>query len=90
MVVRRSCQRSPSDVTATEWTLIESQLRAQPGLGRPRELDIRAVLNALRSINRTGWQWEHLPKDFPNQNSVGYDFDRWTGDGPGVKSTDAV
>lgn len=81
MIVRRHCQRYPSDLTDREWECIESFIRSAPGPGRPRELDMREVFNAIRYITRTGCQWEYLPKDFPNQNSVRYYFDKWTYNG---------
>lgn len=90
MVVRRSSQRYPSDVTDTEWILVEPYLSAKPGPGRPRELDVREVFNAIRYLNRTGCQWEYLPKDFPNQNSVRYYFDKWTYDGTFIRINDAL
>jgi transposase len=34
-------------------------------LGRPRETDLRAIVDAILYIARTGCQWGLLPKDFP-------------------------
>jgi putative transposase len=90
MVVRRLQQRYPSDLTDAEWDLIEPYVRAQAGVGRPRQLDSREIVNAIRYINRTGCQWEYLPKDFPNQNSVRYYFDKWTYDGTWERINDAL
>ncbi len=80
MTTARYALRYPSDLTDEEWELIEPFVRPAPGPGRPREIDTRAVLNAIRYLNRTGCQWEYLPKDFPNQHSVRYYFDTWTHD----------
>src|SRR2546430_6552137 len=45
-------------------------------LGRPREIELRAVLDAILYIARTGCQWRMLPKDFPPVNTVqGYFYD---------------
>lgn len=73
--------RYPSDLTDEEWEIVEPFTRPSRGSGRPRTIDTREVFNAIRYINRTGCQWEYLPKDFPNQNSVRYYFDKWTYDG---------
>lgn len=81
MVVRCICQVYPSDLTDEQWILIKSRSRAHGGPGRPRTLDIRQVFNAIRYLNRTGCQWEYLPRDFPNHNSVRYYFDKWSYDG---------
>ena len=46
-------------------------------LGRPRETDLRSVLNAILYIARTGCQWRMLPKDFlPFTTVQGYFYDR--------------
>lgn len=90
MLVQRIHRRYPSDLTDTEWALIEPFVRARPGPGRPRELDMRAVMDAIRSLNRTGCQWEYLPIDFPNQHSVRYYFDTYTYDGTWERINDAL
>ena len=76
MVVARPQQRYPTDLTDAQWNLIEPHVRATLGPGRPRTLDIREVVNAIFYLNRTGCQWEMLPRDFPNHNSVRYYFDK--------------
>jgi putative transposase len=42
---------------------------------------MRAVVNAILYIVRTGCQWANLPKDFPNYNSVYYHYRKWCVDG---------
>lgn len=90
MVVRRVYRRYPSGLTDAEWNLIEPLVRSRPGPGRPRVLDLRAIMNALRYLNRTGCLWEYLPTDFPNQNSVRYYFDKYTYDGTWGRINDAL
>jgi putative transposase len=90
VVIPRIQQRYPTDLTDAEWELIQPFVRRASGPGRPRTIDIREVVNAIRYINRTGCQWEFLPKDFPNQNSVRYYFDKWTYDGTFVRINDAL
>lgn len=41
---------------------------------------MRAVVNALRYLERTGCQWRHLPHDFPKWSTVRYYFDKWIWD----------
>ena len=50
-------------------------------LGRPRETDLRAVLNAIFYIARTGCQWRMLPKDFPPFTTVQGYFYAWRDNG---------
>src|SRR6201998_4986953 len=77
----RDGQRYASDVTDAEWALIEPHMPATKRLGRPRETEFRAVLDAILYIARTGCQWRMLPKDFPPFTTVqGYFYD-WRDDG---------
>ena len=67
----------PSDLTDEQWALIQSQLPpARPG-GRPRKTDLRAVVDAVLYILRTGCQWRFLPKDFPPKSTVWRYFEQW-------------
>ncbi|MBA3530367.1 MAG: transposase [Ardenticatenales bacterium] len=50
--------------------------------GRPCELDMRMVLNALFYIVVGGIQWRMLPREYPNWQSVYYYFRVWREDGP--------
>lgn len=51
------------------------------GVGRPRVLEMRAVVNAMLYIVRTGCQWVNLPPSFPKAQSVYYYFRKWCLDG---------
>src|SRR5271165_4227567 len=53
-----------------------SDMPATKHLGRPRETALRAVLDGILYIARTGCQWRMLPKDFPPFTTVqGYFYD---------------
>ena len=50
-------------------------------LGRPRATELRAVLDAILYVARTGCQWRMLPKEFPPFTTVqGYFYD-WRDNG---------
>jgi len=66
----RKEQRYASDVTDGEWAVIEPQLPGKRPLGRPREVELRAVVDALLYIARTGCQWRQLPREFPPFTTV--------------------
>src|SRR5881409_774703 len=66
----------PSDVTDAQWALIERLIPVYPG-GRPRETDLRDVVDAVLYVLRTGCQWRYLPKDFPPKSTVWRYFDEW-------------
>ena len=56
----------PTDLTDEQWNLVEPFLPdAKPG-GRPRETDLREVVNALFYLVRTGCQWRMIPHEFPS------------------------
>ena len=82
--------RYPSDVTDAQWAILEP-LVAKPGpMGRPVKLDLRAIVNALLYMSRSGCQWRMLPTDFPPWTSVRYYFDKWTHDGTLERVNDAL
>jgi transposase len=70
----------PSDVTDEQWALIKPRLPVRPG-GRPRKVDLRAVLDAILYVQRTGCQWRYLPTDFPPKSTAWYYFGQWRRDG---------
>jgi len=55
----------PTDLTDEQWKLVQPFLpHAKPG-GRPRETNLREVLNALFYLVRSGCQWRMIPHEFP-------------------------
>ena len=73
--------RYPSDLTDTEWALIEPHIPPARRGGRRREVDVREVLQGVLYVLETGCQWRHLPKDFPPRSTVWEYFDLWRYDG---------
>ena len=61
----------PSNLTDAEWRRLEPLIPpATPG-GRPRKTDMRAAMNAILYLLRTGCPWRYLPKDgFPPRSTV--------------------
>ena len=55
----------PSDLTDVEWWIIEPWLPPPAKLGRPRKYALRAILNAIFYVIRTGCQWRAVPHDLP-------------------------
>lgn len=68
----------PSDLTDAEWGILEPLLPAPKPGGRPRTVNLREVLNALRYVLREGCRWRALPHDFglPWETVYTY-FRRW-------------
>ncbi len=73
-------QRYPSDLSDSQWALLEPHLPVYPG-GRPRTTDLRDVVDAIFYVLRTGCQWRFLPKDFPPKSTVWRYFDEWRSNG---------
>jgi putative transposase len=71
-------RRYASDLNGKEWATIKPLLPLEhKGPGRPIELNMRQVVNAIFYVVRTGCQWINLPKDYPNHNSVYYHYRKW-------------
>ena len=69
---RQSGERSfPSDLTDAQWAHLEPLIPpADPG-GRPRKTDMRAAMNAIFYLLRTGCPWRYLPRGpFPPRSTV--------------------
>src|SRR4051812_34466887 len=63
-------------MTDREWAVIAPLLPPAKAGGRPRTVDLRAVLDAILFIASSGCQWRMLPKDFPPRSTVqGYFYD---------------
>ena len=80
----------PSDLTDAQWAMLEPLIPAAQEGGRPREVDMREILNAMFSINRSGCQWDMLPHDLPPKSTVYVYFARWRDDGTWQKLVDAL
>ncbi len=74
-------RRYPSDLTDAEWALIAPFLAPNAGPGAPREVETRAVVDALLYKLRTGCQWRWLPADFPKWPTVYYYWTTWGDNG---------
>ena len=72
-------KRYPSDLTDEEWDILKPILeKADPyTTGRPQQVDLREVVNAIFYLNKTGCQWRYLPKDFPPYTLVSYYYHKW-------------
>ena len=77
---RRDGLRYASDLKDREWEVIAPFMPAPSPLGRPRKVDLRAVVDAILYILATGCQWRALPRDFPPPSTVQGYFYRWRDD----------
>src|SRR3712207_4176519 len=71
----------PTDLSDDEWRCISPHLPKPAGWGRPRLHGMRAILDAVFYVLKSGCPWRLLPRDFPPWKTV-YDwFRRWRLDG---------
>ena len=71
-----------SDLTNEQWQYLAAILPKRSGkVGRPMRLSVRAVVNGIFYVLRTGCQWQNLPRDYPNAKSVYYHYRKWCLDG---------
>jgi putative transposase len=70
-----------TDVTDAAWAWVGPILPAARPVGRPRTTNLRAVLNAIFYLLRTGCQWRLLPREFPPCGTVYHYFRAWQNSG---------
>jgi transposase len=79
-----------TDLTDAQWRRLEPLIPpAKPG-GRPRDADMREVINAINYVLRTGCHWHLLPHDFPPSGTVYWYFWTWRQDGTWQRIHDAL
>ena len=79
----------PSDLTDEQWAIAEPLIPV-PSLGRPREVEMREVLDAIFYQARSGCQWDMLPHDLPPKSTVNDYFQKWRDDGTWQTILDAL
>jgi putative transposase len=66
-----------SDLSDAQWAEIQRYIPVcKPG-GRPREVDMREVLNGMLYILRSGCSWRMMPHDLPKWQTVYTYFRAW-------------
>ena len=70
----------PSDLSDDQWAIIGPLIPVN-STGRPRQVDMREVLNAIFYLNRSGCQWDMLPHDLPAKSTVYDHYAQWKADG---------
>jgi len=80
----------PSDLTDSQWNIIQELVPPAKFGGRPRSLDMRDVINGILYVVVGGIQWRMLPKEYPKWQSVYYYFRVWRDDGTWQRIHDTV
>jgi putative transposase len=79
-----------TDLTDMQWTILEPLVPASKHGGRPREVNMREVINTILYLNRTGCQWDMLPHDLLPKSTVYEYFSQWRDDGTWTMFVDAL
>lgn len=79
-----------TNLTQEQWELIEPLIPATKPGGRPREVDVCSVLNAIFYVLYEGCRWRSLPGEFPNWQTVYTYFRNWRLDGTWVMIHDRL
>ena len=61
----RPAQPYATSLTDAEWQIAQAFLPGPARCGRPRRWPMRALLDGVLYVLRTGCAWRHLPRDFP-------------------------
>ena len=80
----------PSNLTRVQYEFLQDMIpEPKPG-GRPREVDLWSVLNAIFYVLVEGVRWRALPGDFPPWQTVYTYFRNWRQDGTWIKIHDSL
>lgn len=79
-----------SDLTEAEWEIIKDFIPKPRIGGRPREVNMREICNAIFYVLKSGCVWRMLPHDFPNWRTVYGYFAEFTKQGVWSKLNDLL
>lgn len=80
----------PSNLTSDQFELLNEMIPAPLPGGRPREVDMWEILNAIFYILCEGCRWRALPGDFPAWQTVYTYFRNWRKDRTWVRIHDTL
>jgi putative transposase len=79
-----------TDLTDEQWAILEALVPPGKHGGRPREVNMREVINTILYLNRAGCQWDMLPHDLLPKSTVYDYFAQWRNDGTWQRLVDAL
>jgi putative transposase len=60
----------PSDLCDDEWAMLEPLIPSEKPGGRPRQVNMRAVINGIFYLLRAGCAWRMLPREYPPRSTI--------------------
>lgn len=79
-----------TDLSDEQWELLKELIPKAKSGGRPRQVDMREVINAIFYLVSGGMAWHLLPHDFPKWKTVYHYFRKWRIDGDWVRIHDLL
>lgn len=79
-----------TDLTDEQWAILAPLVPPTKHGGRPREVNMREVVNTILYLNRTGCQWDMLPHDLLPKSTVYDYFAQWRNGGTWQRLVDAL
>jgi putative transposase len=67
----------PTDITDDQWELIAPLLPQVKSVGRPRNVVLREVVNAIVYVTQSSCSWRMMPHDFPHWKTVYGYYNKW-------------
>jgi putative transposase len=83
-------QAYPTDLTNAQWERIKPLIPPAKWGGRPREVNMREIMNGIFYLTRSGCSWRMLPHDLPPWGTVHYYYRKWRLDGTWQKIHDTL
>ena len=77
MVPTMTRKAYPSDVNDAHWRIIKPLLPSSKTIGRPREVELREIINGIFYVLHEGCTWRALPHDLPPWQTVYNYFRHW-------------
>jgi transposase len=71
-ILLHKARQYTSVMSEKQWQHLLNLIPKQKGAGRPLELNLRKVLNAIFYVLVTGCQWRNLLNDYPNKAKLGF------------------
>lgn len=79
-----------TDLTDEQWVILEPVVPPAKHGGRPRDVDMREIINTILYLNRTGCQWDMLPHDLLPKSTAYEYFAQWRNDGTWQRMMEAL
>jgi putative transposase len=77
-------------MSAAEWDRLQPYVEVHATIGAPRPVGLGGGVTALFYLNRTGCQWDMVPRELPAYSSVSWYFQTWSKAGTWKRMNDEL